>query len=360
MTGLSNVSRLSLVLLLAGLVLLAAVAPAWADEGGAEAKPADSTATGKGAMTHEELEGLLKQKPLASFAMLLLKFLPVLVGIGLLIAWYLKQDKIKGGVLPKPAPAEPTLVFSPGSALLLVLLGFAIGPAVFTGLFAFLFAGGIDVESWRRLPRGLAILGMVLPTLAVAVFVLVRRRRIHRAGPEAFRARFERGALPTKPPSFLRGFGLGWWTYCVAGVLVLPASFLWALLLLQMGKAPTVQDTIRVVVQDADQSVALIIFFFGVFIAPFTEEIAFRGLLYPAIKHGLGGGKRGARWGILITSAVFAGIHGDITAVLPLFALALVLNWVFERTNSLAAVIVAHAVHNALSLVPLLMLRYLP
>ena len=38
--------------------------------------------------------------------------------------------------------------------------------------------------------------------------------------------------------------------------------------------------------------------------------------------------------------------------------LAMVLTWVYEKTNSMAAIVIAHATNNFLSLVPLLMVRY--
>ncbi|HEV2436297.1 MAG TPA: type II CAAX endopeptidase family protein [Verrucomicrobiae bacterium] len=84
---------------------------------------------------------------------------------------------------------------------------------------------------------------------------------------------------------------------------------------------------------------------FTVAIAPVAEEFIFRGMLYPAIKQA--GWPRLAWVGV---SFLFALIHWDAAAFLPLFLLALVLTWLYEKTDSLLAPITAHAFFNAVNL----------
>jgi membrane protease YdiL (CAAX protease family) len=88
--------------------------------------------------------------------------------------------------------------------------------------------------------------------------------------------------------------------------------------------------------------------FFAVVIAPVAEEFVFRGMLYPFVKQR--GSPRAAWFGV---SAIFAGIHFDAGTFLPLFALALVLTWLYEKTNCLAASVAAHSLFNATNLVAL-------
>ena len=85
---------------------------------------------------------------------------------------------------------------------------------------------------------------------------------------------------------------------------------------------------------------------FTVAIAPVAEEFIFRGMLYPLIKQS--GWPRLAWWGV---SFLFALIHWDATAFVPLFLLALLLTWLYERADSLLAPITAHALFNAVNLV---------
>ena len=77
-------------------------------------------------------------------------------------------------------------------------------------------------------------------------------------------------------------------------------------------------------------------------LAPVTEEVLFRGVLYAAIKEG--GYPRLAMYG---TSILFAAIHGSWMTLLPLTFFALVQVLLYERTGGLFAPIVAHASFNA-------------
>jgi membrane protease YdiL (CAAX protease family) len=85
---------------------------------------------------------------------------------------------------------------------------------------------------------------------------------------------------------------------------------------------------------------------FTVVIAPVAEEFIFRGMLYPFIKQL--GWPRLAWFGV---SFLFALIHWDAAGFVPLFLLALMLTWLYERTDSLLAPITAHALFNAVNLV---------
>jgi membrane protease YdiL (CAAX protease family) len=82
--------------------------------------------------------------------------------------------------------------------------------------------------------------------------------------------------------------------------------------------------------------------FFAIIIAPVAEETLFRGILYPAIKQF--GFPRAALWG---TALLFAAIHLNIAAFLPLMLFAIILAVLYEKTNNLLACIVAHSLFNA-------------
>jgi membrane protease YdiL (CAAX protease family) len=85
-----------------------------------------------------------------------------------------------------------------------------------------------------------------------------------------------------------------------------------------------------------------------ILLVPPAEEMLFRGILYPAIKQT--GYPRLALWG---TSLAFAAVHFNLAIFVPLTVLALVLTWLYERTNNLLAPIAAHSVFNTLNLVML-------
>lgn len=84
---------------------------------------------------------------------------------------------------------------------------------------------------------------------------------------------------------------------------------------------------------------------FAVIIAPVAEEFVFRGLIFSAFKK--------AGWtvsGWLVTSLLFALIHGSAPVFLPLFVFALALTWLYEKTGGLLAPVVAHSAFNAANL----------
>lgn len=89
----------------------------------------------------------------------------------------------------------------------------------------------------------------------------------------------------------------------------------------------------------------------AVIMAPVLEEIVFRGLMYTRLKKGLP-----VIAAAIITSLTFGVVHGTIIWAIYTFIFSLVLIWVFERFQSLAACILLHMAYNlsgmALSLIP--------
>ena len=82
----------------------------------------------------------------------------------------------------------------------------------------------------------------------------------------------------------------------------------------------------------------------AIVMAPLVEEILFRGILYPLLKHH--GHPRLALWG---TSLLFAAVHIHIATFVPLFVFGLILIWIYERTDTLLAPILTHATFNTIN-----------
>lgn len=83
-------------------------------------------------------------------------------------------------------------------------------------------------------------------------------------------------------------------------------------------------------------------------VAPLVEERFFRGWLQPALQDTLGE-KRGRYWAPVLTGLAFAAVHPAYSFI-PVLVLGLVNGLLMLRFGSLAACVVAHAVHNALAL----------
>jgi len=92
---------------------------------------------------------------------------------------------------------------------------------------------------------------------------------------------------------------------------------------------------------------------FAVVIAPVTEEVMFRGLIFPALRRRLG-----FRASAAVTGGIFAVVHPPMDAA-AIFVLALALAYAYERTGSLRAPIVAHVANNAWSIGVLAVERYI-
>jgi membrane protease YdiL (CAAX protease family) len=86
---------------------------------------------------------------------------------------------------------------------------------------------------------------------------------------------------------------------------------------------------------------------FGIFVAPFVEELFFRGFLYPALERWVG-----VVAGLVLTSAAFSLLHGGQLGeawapMLVLFLVSAVLTAVRIRTRSVATCVLVHMGYNA-------------
>ena len=81
--------------------------------------------------------------------------------------------------------------------------------------------------------------------------------------------------------------------------------------------------------------------FTAILLAPFGEEVFFRGMMLPALARSMGGVQAS-----VIVSVVFAGIHFHLAGFPVLFVLSLALSAAYIRTRSLLTPIALHATFN--------------
>jgi uncharacterized protein len=77
-------------------------------------------------------------------------------------------------------------------------------------------------------------------------------------------------------------------------------------------------------------------------IGPVVEELFFRGFLYPAIRK-----KIGMEWAAFASALLFALIHENSFAFLPIFVLGIALCYLYEKRKSLIACMSFHILHNS-------------
>ena len=93
---------------------------------------------------------------------------------------------------------------------------------------------------------------------------------------------------------------------------------------------------------DSTWEVALLLFGFVV-LAPFYEELVFRGLALSAYRDA-----RSTLFAVLFTSILFGSLHGSIVHALVTFSVGFVLALVMLKTGQLWTVIVAHMLNNSI------------
>lgn len=99
--------------------------------------------------------------------------------------------------------------------------------------------------------------------------------------------------------------------------------------------------------------VLLTLIFTGTIGAAVFEETIYRGMLYNVLRRILGGPA-----GALIGAAIFAAMHGFDQDLLSLFALGLIMTWLYDKTGRLFAGMVFHFANNMFAFIQLLVLFY--
>ncbi len=215
----------------------------------------------------------------------------------------------------------------------------AIGVLLFT-----MVAGGLittlalqrvlSVDQW---PLGQPILmGIHYVLLSiVTVAVILYRIRPHAERP------FHALGLRLRNAFSLVGFGLGGYAAFLALMLIV------ALVAGRMlgGTMPLGQTTEEIIGSAQSPGEVAIYFVLVCVLAPFFEELIFRGYVYAGLRRFLP-----PRTAIMLGAAAFAAVHLNAEAFLVLGLIGAMLCYLYERSRSLLPGMVAHSLHNGLVL----------
>ena len=137
-------------------------------------------------------------------------------------------------------------------------------------------------------------------------------------------------------------------------LLVIPVVFgtmlIWQAVLLAFGFTPEEQDILKIIRGAKNPLVRGYLLALAVAVAPAFEETFFRGFMYPALKRRLG-----VAGGLAVVSLVFATIHLNLNAFVPIFVLGAMLGLAYEATGTILVPITVHALFNTANLVFLLL-----
>lgn len=138
----------------------------------------------------------------------------------------------------------------------------------------------------------------------------------------------------------LSGRALG--RYGIGGGLALIAlMMLLGLLIAWLNPGLEGQPFAQTLVEGTTWQHFLVTFLAGVVLAPFMEEIYFRGMVYTVFRQHLG-----VKWGIVVAGLLFGLIHADLWRALPLSLGGMGLCYIYEKTQSIWASTLAHSLWN--------------
>ncbi len=116
---------------------------------------------------------------------------------------------------------------------------------------------------------------------------------------------------------------------------------------------PPQQEVIKLFKKTENPLFIAIAIFSFVVLAPISEELFFRGILYRGLKSSL------PYLSGYISAFLFAIVHGNVGAFVPLFAFALILSTLYERTGSIIAPMICHGAFNLLNVYFIVLWEYL-
>ena len=176
---------------------------------------------------------------------------------------------------------------------------------------------------WLGLPGG-----FLLPCL---IFLMLR---------EIDRSKYD-APLSSRTLSYSEITKTSLYSFVIHWPLLLTAFWIWSYFVPDAEAQKSVQD-----LQEGDWNLRMQTAFFAIVVAPFAEELFFRGILYRTLKSLIDAGPA-----ILVTSLAFAFAHLNLLAFGPLFALSVFLILVYEKSGHLAVPMVYHACFNLLMVV---------
>ncbi len=145
-------------------------------------------------------------------------------------------------------------------------------------------------------------------------------------------------------------FGAAFVLLIVAFPLIAASLELSRVLLAGYGyRNPEPQEMVRFLAENRSLAARVVAAFSAVVLAPFQEELIFRGYLYGVARRYVG-----PAGGVVLISLLFAAIHVHAPSFAGLFVLAVCLTLAYEWTGSIFVPMAMHAMFNSITVVNLL------
>jgi membrane protease YdiL (CAAX protease family) len=219
--------------------------------------------------------------------------------------------------------------------ILLAMAGiFFIGIVALNGLLIALTGSSVNPEEPNIFYNaGLGALEGVAIIGSVCIFGLLRRR-------------LPWSAVGLRAPDTI------WWALAtVAGLVAIPLSGLVAILVQLLRGQGFENPQLPFLAPDGFTWFGFLsMLLLGGVIAPFAEELFFRGVLYPWLRGW------GVNFGIIVSSVIFGAVHGELSVGASAAVLGLIMAWLVERSQSLWPAVVVHILNNSVKIILLYVL----
>jgi len=104
---------------------------------------------------------------------------------------------------------------------------------------------------------------------------------------------------------------------------------------------PEKQLVVELFLKEKDAGFLIYTSLFAAIAGPLVEELFFRGFMYNACKKYMN-----KVFAMLITAALFAGLHAHPVGFLPIMTLGVLLAYLYEKTGTLVSSVTVHMMHN--------------
>ncbi|MCC6445095.1 MAG: CPBP family intramembrane metalloprotease [Armatimonadetes bacterium] len=270
--------------------------------------------------------------------MIALGTLVILSDMVIVIVWLFSKDREERGEPPLIAPA-----WSVAHAYFIAQIGFILANLFFllvmaVGAFAF-FKGSMMAALGSAAVMLVGLIGqnIILTSLPLALIAWIYRAPLYEIGltlgHQPLHRLFRIGIVASIPVILLSA--------------LLEASMQYVAKMASFQSLKALQDAMSKMVGDLvspGESLGLFILAFLVIgvIGPIGEEILFRGYIYTVLKK-----RFSVRAAVLGSAFLFAAVHGQPLALLPIFAIGVALALLYEYTGSLVPSMIVHMVNNS-------------
>ena len=279
-------------------------------------------------MDRQVLDGKIRQNPLLWWRFQIGFLLMSVVALGILFQWGSVVLRQFTGTPPEPPPGSPPPPAWSGRQIFRLVLAILLLIQCSALIRMFLFyrfrPAGLD----RRVESLAETLAVDLLAAAAAGWLFWKRSR-----------RQGRSFDPGKVFPAVR-FAFRSYLFSLPLLALLLFAVAWALNL--FGIQPPPQPIFTLYLSEERTRVVQFLLLLAVMAGPIAEEMFFRGILYGWLRKRIG-----VTQGLFLSALLFALLHMDAVAFLPILGLGLLFGWVYERTGSLAAPISIHIFHNA-------------